>query len=264
MNAVFGIDFSGAKHAGRKIWLAQLRPAPEGAALVMLVQASAFWPGAASRDAVLPHLRAFIAAQRGALFGMDFPISLAASMIPYPDWDAFVRHFDADYPNADALYRAGQASGQPRRHTDYDARTPFAPTNLRLFRQTYYGISQVLAPLAAAGAAVVLPCQPEPDDDRPRLLEICPASFLKARRLYFRYKGSSERARESRAAILTSLEWMGLTDAGRFPALLDDAQGDALDSLLAAFSALHAWRREWPPSAEGPLRLEGAVCGWRA
>ena len=83
---------------------------------------------------------------------------------------------------------------------------------------------------------------PAPADDRPRLLEICPASFLKARRLYFRYKGASARARESRAAILTALEWMGLTGAATFPALLDDAQGDALDSLLAAFGALRAWR----------------------
>ncbi len=264
MNAVFGIDFSGAQLAGRKIWLAQLRPAPEGAALVMLAQASALWPDAAARDAVLPLVRSFIAAQRGALFGLDFPISLAASMIPYPDWDTFASRFSADYPDADSLYRAGYDSSHPRRQTDYESRTPFAPTNLRLFRQTYYGIRELLAPLAAAQAAAVLPCQPDPADDRPRLLEICPASFLKARRLYFRYKGASTRARESRAAILTALEWMGLTGAAAFPALLDDAQGDGLDSLLAAFGALRAWRHEWPLAADGPLRLEGAVYGWRA
>jgi hypothetical protein len=52
-----------------------------------------------------------------------------------------------------------------------------------LFRQTCFGIRSVLAPLVRDGLVSVVPMQ-RPAADKPWLLEICPASTLKARNLY--------------------------------------------------------------------------------
>ncbi len=57
-----------------------------------------------------------------------------------------------------------------------------------LFRQTYYGVLDLLKPLVRTKKASILPMQ-EAMPGLPRLIEICPASTLKAHNCYSSYKG---------------------------------------------------------------------------
>ena len=65
-----------------------------------------------------------------------------------------------------------------KRKTDEETSTPFSPYNLRMFRQTYFGIKDILAPLVIDKIACVLPMQ-QPEQYKPWIIEICPASTLK-------------------------------------------------------------------------------------
>ena len=72
----------------------------------------------------------------------------------------------------------------------------------------------------------------------PSLIEICPASTLKQMNGYRPYKGRSISRRAARLMILRSLQRAGLQLAGQLkPIVLADPEGDALDSILAAWAA---------------------------
>ena len=71
------------------------------------------------------------------------------------------------------------------------------------------------------------------------LLETCPASALKAAGMYLSYKGRSPAHRTARKKILGLLEEGGvsLENGGLRSVLLDNAGGDALDSVICAWIA---------------------------
>jgi hypothetical protein len=123
--------------------------------------------------------------------------------------------------------------------TDLESHTPFCPYNLRVYRQSFFGIRDLLLPLVCDRKACVLPMQ-TPVPGRPLLLEICPASLLKRENLYSPYKGKSRRHRVARMRIL---RWIAKTGTLSLPAevqsrALHNSEGDALDSILAAFTLL--------------------------
>ena len=57
----------------------------------------------------------------------------------------------------------------------------------RIFKQTYYGMSEILHPIIQNNHACVLPMQ-KPAPKKPWIIEIYPASTLKVEGLYDRYK----------------------------------------------------------------------------
>ncbi len=252
---IYGVDFSGAVDAGRKIWIAGGQADADGLHLSICLQAAALPGGSIKRDPALAALRTFITAQTEAAFGLDFPFSLALPELPYATWSEFARRFPEDYPEPAALL-----GRNARRLTDHEAKTPFAPGNLRLYRQTYYGLRDLLAPLVAADAARVVPMQP-PTPGKPLLAEICPASTLKRLGLYAPYKGQSAAHRTQRERILRHLQRRGLTlEAGIEALLLEDAEGDALDSAIAAFTTADcAQRGAFHQPDQPPYTLEGRV-----
>lgn len=252
---VYGVDFSGAADAGRKIWIAGGVWQDSHLYVDTCSQAAHLPGGGLARDPAIAALRMFIVAQKDAAFGLDFPFSLARPDIPYSTWDEFARHFCDDYPEPAAVL--GKNS---RRQTDREAKTPFAPGNLRLYRQTYYGIHDLLAPLVMADVARVVPMQ-APAPGKPILAEICPASTLKALGLYAPYKGKSAAHRAQRQDLLGALQPLGLTvDPGLHAMLVDDADGDALDSAIAAFTTAACARRgAFHQRDVPPYTLEGRV-----
>jgi len=248
---ILGIDFSGAADAGRRIWIAIARlsisPGTGSAVRVEALHRAADLPGAGPlREESLPALRALLLEQQPCVAGYDFPAGLPrACLPPNTDWTAFLRGFSRDYPAAEVVReRCRQVGGgrDLRRRTDRETRTPFSPYNLRLFRQTYYGIRDLLAPLVLAHGATALPMQAP----RPRglwLLEPCPAALLKRERLYRPYKGRHPQRRAMRRTILRILEQRnGLAFSFRRlrERALADPGGDALDSVLAALAAARA------------------------
>lgn len=259
---VLGIDFSGAVDAGRKIWLTE--GTIDGDCLrVQACRRAETLPGSArARDGCLAALRCFLGGQRGAVAGLDFPFSLPAALAAGQRWDDFVRSFAGRYATPELFRRACYAAAKGaelRRATDRIARTPFGPYNLRIYRQTFYGIRDLLAPLVAGDAVSVLPMQPRVED-RTVLLEICPASTLKRLGLYRPYKGRGEAPRSAREALLEALGRLVpfvFVGTGVPEMLVDDREGDALDSFIAAltvFRVLRApcgLRADWEDASEG-------------
>jgi hypothetical protein len=252
---IYGVDFSGARDAGRKIWLCSAEI--DGDHLrVDLLQRAADLFGAVARAHVYSALAGWIASSGASVWGLDFPFSLARTQIKHSSWLDFAAQFAHDYPTPDDLYRAGRGHG--RRLTDAAVKTPFDPTNLRIYRQTYFGIRDLLAPLALRGQARVLPMQPYASD-QPNLIEVCPAAALKRLKLYRPYKGRGAALTAARADLLGALRerhvvWMQSAEQSA----LDDPEGDALDALIAAYAAWRALPILGAP-ADDSEALEGRV-----
>lgn len=262
MTRIVGVDFSGASDAGRKIWVAEGKLNGNGALELLSCIAAIDLPGGgkAPGDAV-PALARHIAGLGTARVGCDFPFSLPRDLVKARSWRSFALRYAAEYADADTfrrLMRAQQNGAEHKRATDRIAKTPFNSYNLRLYRQTWWGISGVLRPLIAARKAIVRPQQTF-IPGKPVLMEVCAACTLKSIGLYPSYKGGEARHRRARQRILDGLIERGALAAPsrRLRALLlDNDGGDALDAVIGAIAA---GRADLAAEADAFQRLEGRV-----
>ncbi len=262
---ILGLDFSGARTAGRTIWLTTAIARTAQLEVVDCRPAAELAKRAIERSAAIAALRQHLRSREQAAVGCDFPFSLPAPLLGSRSFSAFLAAFANDYSDADDLREKCQAAADGRelkRETDRRARTPFSPYNLRMFRQTFFGIRDLVAPLVQTGIAAVIPIDP-PAPEKLWLLEVCPASRLKKLSgLYASYKGRDLTARRQREKILAQCEAEGLTfaSATHRDAILADTGGDALDSLLAAAITHDHTRKppEFPPEWSADPR-EGFV-----
>lgn len=220
--------------------------------------------GSPKRAAALCALRGFIEGESGAAFGLDFPFGLPRPMVAESNWKEFVLAFSGRYRSAAAFRETCRtlSARELRRATNRQARTPWAAWNWRLYRQTYYGIGSILAPLVSEDRVRVLPMD-SLDGIRPVLLEICPASTL--RRLGLRglpYKGEASlvkrAARQEILARLVQSRHISL-DAAPAARALDDPGGDAVDSIVAAIATFEALARGSLPPQGAYDPVEGFV-----
>lgn len=253
---ILGVDFSGAALAGDKIWIARAHFDGENLVFDELSPARDLPGSAPQRDAALASLVQYIESFAAPICGFDFPFALQADELDRPDWRDWVTQTPARFADADE-FRAAYAG--VKRATDVRAKTPFAPLNLRLYRQTYYGIARVLAPLLRTGARA-LPFE-QARENQTWLLEICPASLLKKHRLYFSYKGKSEAQRENRARILGECsERFALKIAQEMQkTAIADSEGDALDAILSALCVARALAKDNFAPQDEIEKLEGRV-----
>ena len=243
---VAGIDFSGARNAGKLIWIAGGVVAEGGALRLETCYPASELPGSgADKDQALPALVTFLANAADAIIGLDFPFGLPSPLVREATWEEFIAGFPERHPNADS-FRASCiniAGGRElKRRTDVETKTPFSAYNLRLYRQTYEGIRNVLHPLITKDLARAIPTQ-SPDNGKPILAEACPASLLKSENLYPSYKGPSAEAANARALILEGLMKRNLIEPLSPPlrkTLLENKGGDALDAVIAAIIAIRA------------------------
>lgn len=232
---IWGVDFSGARLAGEKIWLAQARVRGEQLHVERLLRADELPGSSLERDVALAALVRALSQDPNAVAGLDFPFSLSRASLGNQNYCDFL-NASADFADADAFKAAFVDA---RRQTDIEGKTPFSPLNHRLYRQTFHGIRDVLRPLTNQGAAIVPMMQPTAH--ALWLLEICPASTLKKEKLYLSYKGKSDSQRDNRATILSQIqERFGVrADEAMSERMIADPEGDALDAVLAA---LGTWR----------------------
>jgi hypothetical protein len=263
---IYGVDFSGAKDAGKKIWIAQGLVRAGSLLIRDCFPARALPNSGTSREECLPALRGFIVKSQNAAFGLDFPFGLPGHMVRESRWEGFITSFDSNYESSQAFRKiCSQAGGgaERKRVTDVESRAPFSPYNLRMYRQTYHGISGLLRPLVGKDLARVLPMQ-KPSAGKPVILEACPASTLKALYLYgpYKNKGSDDRGAR-RAFILERLEKIGplrVESRDLRQSIAVDRGGDALDSVIAAFAVFRALRgNAGPAKADEDYRVEGYV-----
>ncbi len=253
---IYGVDFSGARLAGEKIWLARAHT-EEGGLMIEQLGRAAELPGASSeRDEALRALVQTLADAPHAVAGLDFPFALAKQSLGDINYPQFLAA-SADFSDADAFK---EAFSDARRQTDIESRTPFSPLNYRLYRQTFHGIRDVLRPLVEGGARV-LPMM-SADADKLWLVEICPASTLKKEKLYLSYKGKSDSQRTNREIILSEIKArFGVrTSAEMDEQMVADTEGDALDAVLAALGTLRALQNQQSLSPRNALEeIEGRV-----
>jgi len=256
--AVFGVDFSGARQAGRTTWIAQLHQVDtDGAppfALGSLDRLDRL-VGTPERGAALAHLVRLVRESKKALWAFDFPFGLPVELFPersrWPRQLALVREYAADdYGLGLECIRRARSLGRMhiRRQTDVDARAPFDPYHYRIIYQTFYGMHDVLRPLKRDRGTAVLPFQYDRLNSADRVLvEACPASTLKRLGLpHQNYKQPAggpmtRRRRLTRRAIIDGVSALvGFGDRER-RVMMRDPGGDALDAVLAALGAAQAF-----------------------
>lgn len=122
---------------------------------------------------------------------------------------------------------------EPKRFCDRAESTPMAPMNLRVFKQTWTLISEVLLPLAEAGVHIE-PVANRSRDSKMVVYEGCPSSVLQRFGWPNKgYKGQGDPPREVRRTIIERLPSVGVKvqDALAKEAM-DDVEGDLLDAIL--------------------------------
>ena len=259
--SIYGVDFSGAKLAGRNTWVARMEPAAAKrkrpryvlTSLVRLEQEC----GSAERSTALSHLVRMIADSDGALWALDFPFGLPIELMECDaGWPAQFDLLHAwghdDYGVGLECVRRALALGFPkhvRRLTDVEAKAPFDPYHYRIIYQTFYGMRDVLGPLRRRRHTAILPFQYRRLRSARRVLvEACPASTLKLLGLphqnYKQPEGGKLAPRRLRArrAILSGLgEYVRISDTQR-RVIMRNGGGDALDAVIAAVGAARAWQ----------------------
>jgi hypothetical protein len=257
---IYGVDFSGAKLAGRNTWVARLEPGACGPelppyALTDLVPLEGLC-GTAERAAALAHLVGMIGSSEQALWAMDFPFGLPVELMEpgaqWPEQLAFLQAWGEDgYGVGLECLRRAKALGGPnhlRRLTDTEEKAPFDPYHYRIIYQTFYGMRDVLGPLQRHRRTAILPFHYRRLAAARRVLvEACPASTLKHLGLpYQNYKQpqcgrlAAKRLRTRRAILVGLAGYVGISGAQR-QAIMRNGGGDALDAIIAAVGAARAW-----------------------
>ncbi len=252
---IYGVDFSGAKDAGKNIWIAGGIVEGKKLRIEDCCRASSLSSAGKDRDSCLAALRDFIAREKNSIFGADFPFGLPNKVIQelfkVGTWTEFVRDFYKTFSSPKdfrkTCWKAANNS-ELKRITDKCSKTPFSPYNIRVCYQTYYGIHDILYQLISTDQACVLPMQGI-ERGKTIIIEICPASTLKqlkkqpnGKNLYKPYKGKGEGYRNQRLQIVDALIKTNLiliSNPIRTIAL-NDTGGDALDSIIAAYSTFCA------------------------
>ena len=254
--SVYGVDFSGAKLAGRNIWVARMSWSRGRMRLCELNSLETLC-GSPDRAPALAHLVGLIRASRQSLWAMDFPFSLPLEILPaesrWPDQLAMLHAADGDayQVGLDCLERARGLGGplHIRRQTDLEARTPFDCYHYRIIYQFFHGVRDVLGPVWNDRRTAVVPFHYARVSRASRVLvEACPSSTLKRLALpHQNYKQPAggplmgKRLR-TRRAILDGLErFVRYSDLHR-RTMMRNPGGDAIDAVLAAIGGAHSWR----------------------
>ncbi len=255
---VYGVDFSGAKLAGRNAWVARLEPRRSGPALRLTHLASLErLCGTADRAAALAHLVELIAGSDDALWAIDcpfgFPVEVTESGGRWAEQFEFLAGWGDDaYGAGLECLRRAKALGGPNhiyRLTDLEEKAPFDAYHYRMIYQTFHGMRDVLGPLRGVRRTAILPFHYRRLPTARRVLvEACPSSTLKRLGLpHHNYKQPeggplTSKRRRTRWTILDGLaRHVVIGDTHRL-VIMRNGGGDALDAVLAAVGAAQAWR----------------------
>jgi hypothetical protein len=247
-----GVDFSGAAQAGHGIWIAEATVRDDDL-LIETCQSAADRFGVAERAPCLGRLSAFL--REAETVGLDFPFGVPATVHERDTWAESVEWVatvatDADDFQEECRSRARAATdgerADLRRETDGPVGA-LSPYGSHVWKQTFFGIRDVLAPLARTDEVAVRPMQ---DGGDVSLCEVYPAATLARCDLpAAEYKDGGEPARDRRRRIVEGLEAetpLAFSQGVRVE-LIDDAGGDALDAVVAALAAYRAREADFEP-----------------
>ncbi len=262
---VYGVDFSGAQDACKKIWVSTGIIKGKTLEIEEIQPAKELSLSGRNREECLSAIVDFISREKEAIIGMDFPFGLLTPLVKEDSWASFVLSFTNRFGSPEEFKKkcfAAANNKELRRTTDKEQRTPFSPYNLWLYKQTYYGIANLIEPLIRGRRACFLPMQ-KPIKQLSWVIEICPASTLKNSGFNFHYKGRSPDRRAQRFQILKAIKEILKV---KIPQdleikIVNNSGGDAIDSVIAAFAAFRNLSNLFNQSVNGnPIyTLEGYV-----
>lgn len=240
---IFGVDFSGATNAGSKIWISRTRLDDNCLVVEKCYPIKEIIENSGNSRAVcLLALQTFIKGTTSCVVGIDTSFSIPRQLIKDKTWTAFINNFPDRYGSPEDFRKQCLISTDGKEYKrDYGekVKAPFSAYNLRMYRQTYYGINSILYPLIKTNAIRVLPMQCY-DPTVTSVIEVCPAVTLKKLDSYFPYKGKTEMCFNARLEILNLFRTkynLVISDAGLINKIVEDPEGDALDSLIAAHAS---------------------------
>jgi hypothetical protein len=256
IGTVYGVDFSGARLAGKTTWVARLEPTGRRRLrLVELAPVSRLCRSALRSD-VLQALVQMIGRSEGALWALNFPFGLPIEVMAEGcRWAGqldFLAQWGEDaYAAGVECLRRARALGGPghiRRLTDAQERTPFDAYHYRIIYQTFYGMRDVLGPLRPLRRTAILPFQYRRLGRALRVVvEACPSSTLKRLGLpHQNYKQPAggpltRKRRRTRHAILAGLARHVRISARQRLQIMRDGGADGLDAVLAGVGAWRCW-----------------------
>lgn len=88
--------------------------------------------------------------------GVDSPPAIAAEFMAC-SWTSWAQKFSTTYDTPEAFREATSVAGEagarrePKRQTDVVHKTPLPPQNLRMYKQTWWAIHGIFAPLSLGG-----------------------------------------------------------------------------------------------------------------
>jgi hypothetical protein len=265
---IFGVDFSAAGDAGDHIWVCRAHPGSEGVRVESVEPLSSLPGGAVPREEAFRALVQKIIESPRSAWGLGFsfalPLPVIAALAPAVKDHGGQIEIITSFGDPESM-RARCMEATPgeerRRTTDSEASMPFSPYDPSVYRQTFYGISEVLRPLRARPEVAILPFDRLPDasvggGDRlpfnrraqgtaPHIyvMEVRPAAVLaRLEHSTSDYKGQETEQREGRRAIVARLTDDGVVRPmarSMRERIVADTAGDAVDALLAAVGA---WR----------------------
>jgi Protein of unknown function (DUF429) len=257
---IYGVDFSGARLAGRNTWVARIERGKRSVGcgrewrLVQLERLEDLC-GTAERARALGHLVWLIGESEGALWSLDFPFGMPVEVLGgrWARQFEFIGEWGDDGYGAglECVRRSKELCGAKhiRRLTDVEERAPFDPYHYRIIYQTFHGMRDVLAPLRRRRHTAILPFQyGRLPNARRVLVEACPASTLKRMKLphqnYKQPEGGplTPLRRRTRRVILDGLSQHVCIGARDRLRIMRNGGGDALDAVLAALGAARSWR----------------------
>jgi hypothetical protein len=251
-----GVDFSGAKQAGRNTWLARLEPSGKTQRLVLAsLDRLESLCGTAIRSECLAALVELVNASDAALWGFDVPFGFPVELFPksagWADQFEFLDEWGEEaYDCGLECIRRARLIGDRmhiRRTTDNDARAPFTAYHYRIIYQTFYGMRDVIDPLRRTPRTAVLPFQYRKLSRARRVVvECCPGSVLKKLGLphqNYKQPTGGPLARKRLLTRHTILGWLGkqvrIGERHR-RVMMRNPGADALDAVLAAVGAARA------------------------
>ena len=256
-DVVYGVDFSGAKLAGRNIWLAETLPSPRGKLRLARLESLEKLCGTAERQPALAHLVNLISSSHSSLWGIDFPFGLPIEVVHegprWPHQFHFISQWSHDpYALGLECLRRAKSIGREmhiRRQTDSETKAPFDCYHYRIIYQFYHGMADVIAPLTRTRRTAILPFHYRRLSTAQRVVaESCPSSTLKRLKLpYQNYKQPTggpltPKRRRTRHAILHSLRRFIQIPPHHQRRIMRNPGGDALDAVIAAVGVHQAWQ----------------------
>lgn len=243
---IVGIDFSGAQNAGKRIWIS--RGVIQGNRLIIddCFSLNEIVDTGSEPLRCLPELCRLVVNMRDTAIGLDFPFSLPHKLFNMENWEELLNYLKDNFYSPQYFREFCRRAGgdtELKRATDKRSCAPWSPYNLRLYRQTYYGMKYLLLPLVAKNKVSVIPMH-MPAVNKPWILEVCPACTLKRLNLYpGPYKGDNAGFSRNRKNILDGLEKAGLVYIGSDELtykIITEKNGDAIDSVVCAVATMRA------------------------